>query len=167
MLIGAGRGKTTSALGLVLRAVGHGMHPCVIHFIKARDDVGEALALRRLPEVEEYFCGLGFIRQPDAELLRRHAKAAVEGLNRARQRLQSPDVDMVVLDEICDAVSLGLFAEKDLLDTLALARPEQVVVLTGHDAGPALLKRADTVSRVVSVKHGYESGWPPQRGVEL
>ena len=167
LLTGDGRGKTTSALGLVLRAAGHGLRVCVIQFMKSRRDTGETVALGRFPEVELLTCGLGFVPGPSSPAYAEHRTAAAAGLRLARERLADPRVGMVVLDEICGAVARGLLSDADVLAALGEAHDEAIVVLTGRDATPALMERADTVSRIECVKHGHRTGWPAQRGVEL
>lgn len=167
LLTGDGKGKTTAALGMVLRAVGAGLRVRLFHFIKERQDVGELAALRRFPEVAVHFCGRGFVRGRDAARLAEHRAAAAQGLTLAAAALRDPAVGMVVLDEICGAVALDLVSRRDLLAALRQAHPGQIVVLTGRDACAELVALADTVSRIVCVKHGMDAGFPAQRGVEL
>ena len=166
LLTGDGKGKTSSALGMILRATGHGLRVCLIHFIKADRRTGEALALARLPGVEVHFCGRGFVREPTPASLARHREAAAQGLALARERLQSPDTDLVVLDEICGAIALGLLDVRAAAEAVRAARPGMIVVLTGRNAPPELIALADTVSRIDAVKHGLETGWSAQPGVE-
>ncbi|HRR33236.1 MAG TPA: cob(I)yrinic acid a,c-diamide adenosyltransferase [Kiritimatiellia bacterium] len=166
LLTGDGKGKTSSALGMVLRAVGHGLRVCVVQFIKRRVDTGEAQALRLLPGVEHLVCGNGFVRERTGEAFEAHARAARDGLARAAERLCDPAYGMVVLDEVCGAVALGLLDVQAVVEALAKAAPGKAVVLTGRDAPPALTALADTVSVVTCVKHAYDHGAPAQRGVE-
>ena len=166
LLTGDGKGKTTSALGMVLRAAGHGLKVALIHFIKNRRNTGEALALARFPEVEVLFCGRGFVRAPSPAQLARHRNAARHGLAIARERLQSPERAMVVLDEICGAVALGLLDVQDVAEAVRSAPPGKIVILTGRQAAPELLALADTVSVIACVRHGMDAGWPAQPGVE-
>ena len=167
LITGDGKGKTTSALGMVLRAAGHGQRVCVIHFIKNRRDTGEARALALLEGVETQVCGEGFVLPGKGLALAGHRGAAVAGLALAAERLADPAWGMVVLDEICGAVSLGLLDAQAVLEALKKASPGKVIVLTGRDACEALVAVADTVSRVECVKHGMNDGWPAQKGVEL
>jgi cob(I)alamin adenosyltransferase len=166
LLTGDGRGKTTSALGLALRAAGHGRRVCWLQFVKGRQDTGEWRGLALLPGVEAVPCGLGFVPPPDSTAYARHRAAAQEGLRQARERLTDPRVDMVVLDEICVAVARGLLTEQAVLEALDAAHPGAVAVLTGRDAAPALLARADTASRIENLKHALDSGREAQAGVE-
>jgi cob(I)alamin adenosyltransferase len=167
VLTGDGKGKTSSALGMALRAAGHGMKVAFVQFLKARADVGEVAALARFPEIDLVQTGCGFVPPASSPGFARHRAAAEAGLARVRERLASGGFDMVVLDEVCGAVSLGLLAESAVLETLDQARPGVILVLTGRDATPGLMARADTVSRIDAVKHAYEPGWPAQAGVEF
>ncbi len=166
LLTGDGKGKTTSALGMVLRAVGHGLRVCVVQFIKQRTDTGEARALRLLPGVEHLVCGKGFVRERTGEAFEAHAQAARAGLAQAAERLRDPACGMVVLDEVCGAVSLGLLDAQAVVEAIEQAAPGTVAVLTGRNAPPELVELADTVSIVSCEKHAYEQGCPAQPGVE-
>ncbi len=167
LLTGDGKGKTTSALGMVLRAVGHGQRVCVLQFIKRRGDTGEARALAKLPGVEVHLCGEGFVRVKDGPVFERHARAAEAGLRLSAEKLRDPSFGMVVLDEVCGAVAHGLLSERAVCEAVAQAAPSTTLVLTGRDACPALIGLADTVSRIECVKHGMDNGWPERPGVEL
>lgn len=167
LITGDGKGKTTSALGMVLRAAGHGLRVCVIQFIKNRGDTGEVRALALLPGVETHLCGEGFVLQKGGPSHDGHARAAEAGLDLAVLRLSDPTYGMVVLDEICGAMALGLLDVQRVCKVLEGAAPGKVIVLTGRDACQELISLADTVSRVACVKHGMDTGWPAQKGVEL
>lgn len=167
LLTGDGKGKSSSALGMVLRAVGHNLRVSLIHFIKADRNLGETQALERLPEVEVHFCGCGFVHHPTPARLAIHREAAERGLALAQEHLQSPSLGMVVLDEICGAVDLGLLEARKVVAAVRGARPGMIVILTGRNACRELIDLADTVSRVESIKHGLDAGWPAQPGVEF
>lgn len=166
VLTGEGKGKSSSALGMVLRAVGHGLHVCVIQFIKDQTDTGEAKALRMLPAVEHVLCGRGFVLSHEPHRHAEHCNAAREGLALARQRLVDPAVQMVVLDEICCALSESLLSRGDIQSTLAAASDDKIIILTGRNAPDWLVECADTVSHMTCIKHGYDSGIAAQLGVE-
>jgi len=168
LLTGDGKGKTTSALGMALRAVGHGLRVCVIQFIKQDADTGEARALRLLPGVEHHLCGKGFVFSSDAETVReQHCASAGGGLARAREKLADPHIAMVILDEICEAVALGLLDEQDVLDCIHAAADGTIIILTGRHATPALIALADTASQIYALKHGFYANIPAQPGVEF
>ena len=167
LISGDGKGKTTSALGMVLRAVGNGMRVCIIQFIKNRSDTGEARALACLPDVETHICGQGFVWPSGGLSQDTHRQAAEAGLELASRKLRDPAFGMVILDEVCGAVSLGLLDVHAVCETVSAAAPEKVIVLTGRGACEELITLADTVSRVECVKHGMEEGRAAQLGVEL
>jgi len=167
IITGEGRGKTTSALGLVLRAAGHGMRVCVVQFIKRDQMTGEAVALRMLPGVELHICGNGFVfADENQERFGHHVRCAQAAIELLKERLQA-GFGMFVLDEICGAISLGLLELSTVLELLDSAPEQTIFVLTGRDAPSELIERADTVSRIASVKHGCSIGIKAQKGVEL
>ena len=167
LLTGDGKGKTSSALGMAMRAAGHGMRVFFLQFMKKRSDIGEVAALSRFPEIEIVQGGLGFVPPQSSPAFQAHRDAAQETLSLARDKIASGVYDMVVLDELCGAVSLGLVEESDALDVLRLARESSILIVTGRGAPRSLVDFADTVSRIECVKHGYETGWPAMKGVEL
>lgn len=161
---GAGKGKTTAALGLALRACGGGLRVFFGQFIKGRD-YSEIHALReRLPEVTVEQFGHGrFIRGTPAP---EEVAAARQGLERLRSVLTGGRYDLVIADEACGAVEAGLFAEDDLL-ALIDARPASVeLVFTGRGAGPRLQARADLVTEMRCIKHYYDAGVKGRKGIE-
>lgn len=167
LITGDGKGKTTAALGMVLRAAGHGLRVCVVQFIKRLGDTGEAKALAGVPGVELHLCGEGFVRAKSGTAFEAHVRAAKAGLLLAAQKLNDPAYGMVVLDEVCGAVAHGLLDPHAVRRAIEGAAPGTVIVLTGRDACPELIDLADTVSRIDCVKHGLDAGWPAQAGVEL
>jgi cob(I)alamin adenosyltransferase len=167
LITGDGKGKTTAALGMVLRAVGHGLRVCVVQFIKRRGDTGEARALAGLASVEVHLCGEGFFRGQAGSNLEAHTRAAEEGLRLAAQKMSDPGYSMVVLDEVCGAVAHGLLDAQAVRAAIEGAAPGTVIVLTGRDACQDLIDLADTVSRIACLKHGLDVGWAAQEGVEL
>lgn len=166
LLTGDGKGKTTSALGMVLRAAGHGLKVCVIQFIKSRLDTGEVRALKLLPGVELHVCGKGFVRESAGVAFEAHREAAAKGLILAKEKLHDAAYGMVVMDEVCGAVDCGLLDAEQVRSVVAGASKGAVVILTGRNAGPELIEIADTVSRVDNIKHAMASGRPAQRGIE-
>jgi cob(I)alamin adenosyltransferase len=168
LLTGQGKGKTSSALGMVLRAVGHQMRVCVIQFVKKSRETGEARALALLPGVEHLICGNGFVtHQENPERLDQHCQAATEGLRIAKSRMADPAVHMIVLDEICAALHHHLLEEQEVVDLLTSAGTEKIIILTGRHAPKALVDCADTVSLIDNAKHGYDQGIEAQPGVEF
>jgi cob(I)alamin adenosyltransferase len=168
LLTGHGKGKTSSALGMVLRAIGHGLSVSVIQFVKGCTDTGEARTLQQLPGVEHLLCGNGFVTPLDTpEKRHQHCRSAVEGLKLARVRMNNQEIHMVVLDEICSAINLGLLTEKEVLQLISEASEGKIIILTGRNAPQALIDLADTVSEIQEVKHGLRQHIPAQPGVEF
>ncbi len=161
---GDGKGKTTAALGLALRAAGAGLRVFIAQFMKSRD-CGELHAFEKLSDqiaIKQYGRE-GFIHgEPDEEDIR----AAREGLEEARLAIQSGDYDLVILDEANVAVHFELFSIDDLLAAID-ERPEHVeLVITGRKAHPRLIERADLVTEMREVKHYYQDGLSARRGIE-
>ena len=168
LLTGDGKGKTSSALGMVLRAVGHGLRTSVIQFIKQSTDTGEARALRLLPGVELHVCGNGFVRPSDGgDTWATHCAAAEDGLACARAALADPQIAMVLLDEICEAIALGLLSLQSVLDSVQTATVGKIIILTGRTAPQAFIDLADTVSHIHALKHAFDTHRPAQPGVEF
>ena len=163
---GDGKGKTTAALGMALRAAGHGIRTRVIQFIKADATVGELRALPQLQQVEIVQTGLGFVPNPTATAWPKHQAGAGEGLRLAKAAMADARFGLVILDEICVAVALGLLKEDDVIAAVRQAHPGNRVVLTGRGATPGLIALADTVTNMQCVKHGFQAGIPAQEGVE-
>ncbi len=167
LLTGAGKGKTTSAFGMALRAAGHGQRVCILQFIKRGHDTGEARAFEKITGVEFHVCGEGFVMVKSGPVFEKHVRAAQAGLRLAALKLRDAVYGMVILDEVCGAVAHGLLSAQAVRDAVSSAVPGLTVVLTGRDACPELVALADTVSRIECVKHGMDFGWPAQEGVEL
>lgn len=165
---GDGKGKTTAALGTVLRAVGYGHRVLIVQFIKGSWMYGELKSIRRLePEVEFHRMGKGFVGIVDDNLPReQHEQAAREALAFAKDKLASGDYKLVLLDEIFIAVGLGLFGVQDVLELLDVRPDQTTLILTGRGAPQEVIERADTVTEMKEIKHAYRSGILAQRGVD-
>ncbi|RPH93135.1 cob(I)yrinic acid a,c-diamide adenosyltransferase [candidate division KSB1 bacterium] len=165
---GDGKGKTTAALGTILRAVGYGHRCLIVQFIKGSWMYGELKSIRRLePEVEFHRMGKGFVGIVDDNLPREeHEKAAQEALVFARNKLMSGDYRLVLLDEIFIAVTLGLISTKDILDIMDVRPAHTTLILTGRGAPQEVIERADTVTEMREVKHAFRKGILAQRGVD-
>ncbi len=163
---GRGKGKTTAALGLVLRAWGQGLRCCVIQFIKSeKGRWGEVQAAQRLG-LEWHTLGEGFTWQA-ADLGPSIAKAR-EGWQLAQDKLASGDYDLVVLDEFTYPLHFGWVDPAAAVEWLREQRsPRTHVVITGRDAPPALLEAADLVTEMANVKHPFDRGVRAQRGIEF
>jgi cob(I)alamin adenosyltransferase len=161
---GNGKGKTTAALGLVLRASGCGLRCRVIQFVKNRT-CGEHDAMEFLPGVRVTMHGLGFVPKEPGPSRHRHVRAANDGWNEALSALADPEVDLLVLDELCTALGLGLLDPSTVAAPI-LSSKVPVVVATGRDAPSQIVDIADTVTEMRMVKHALEDGVPATRGVE-
>lgn len=166
LFTGDGKGKTTAALGMVLRAAGHGMKVRIIQFIKTRK-TGEQDALRQFPQIEFTQTGRGFVFNKNMADFAEHKSAAAAGLALAADAIRSGAYRLVMLDEICNAITAGLLTEAEVLGVVSAAAPDMIVVLTGRGATPGLIELADTVTEMRCVKHGFSQGRPAQEGVEL
>jgi 3-hydroxybutyryl-CoA dehydrogenase len=162
---GDGKGKTTAALGLVLRALGHDLHVAVLQFMKANPTWGEIVMLRRLG-VEVVQCGLDhWVIKGDATT--EDLAAAAAGFARARDLVMSGEYDVVVLDELVTALFFELVALDDVL-ALMRARPAHVeLVITGRRAPDELVEAADLVTEMVPRKHYYDAGVEAREGIEF
>jgi cob(I)alamin adenosyltransferase len=161
---GDGKGKTTAALGLVLRAVGRGYKARVFQFMKhASAAFGEHRALEKLGvEIE----GLGDGFSWSSKDLERSAALAYAGWQRAREAVLRGGYFLVVLDEITYPIRYGWVALEEVLETLRRQPKNVTVVLTGRSAPQPLIELADTVSEVKKLKHAFDAGVPAQRGIE-
>jgi cob(I)alamin adenosyltransferase len=164
---GDGKGKTTAALGMAMRAAGHGMKVAIVQFIKNDATTGELAAAARLDNVRIVQTGLGFVPPATRPDFARHRAAAEAGLRLAEEILADGQAALVVLDEVCIAIARGLLAEQGVIDVVRKARPDACVVLTGRGATAGLIELADTVSDIHCVKHGLSAGRAAQRGVEM
>jgi cob(I)alamin adenosyltransferase len=163
---GDGKGKTTASLGMALRAHGHGIPVAIIQFVKSDVKTGEFIALSKLPGVEIFVTGRGFVPPETDPRFAEHRRAAEEGLRIASEAACSGRYGLVILDEGCYAVARGLIAEEFVLRLLKEKAPGVTVVLTGRDATEGLIAAADTVSEIRCVKHGFDIGLKATKGVE-
>jgi cob(I)alamin adenosyltransferase len=161
---GEGKGKTTAALGLSLRAAGAGLRVYIGQFIKS-GDYSEIKALRRFSDqitIEQFGLGRFIKGKPHPEDI----QAAARGLDRVREVLISGDYDVVILEEASVAAKVGLIAVEDLLDLIAGKPDDKELVITGRDAAPEVIEKADLVTEMKAVKHYYEKGVPARTGIE-
>jgi cob(I)alamin adenosyltransferase len=163
---GDGKGKTTAAFGMAFRAAGHGLKVKIIQLIKADRNTGE-LATAAKVGIEVVQTGLGFVPKRSSPAFADHARAARGGLAMARETLSTRSHDIVILDEVCTAVSLGLIETSEVVETLSAAGDESIVVLTGRGAPAELIELADTVAEMKAVKHGFDAGMKAMKGVEF
>ena len=162
---GSGKGKTSAALGVVLRASGQGLRAHIIYFMKGDYPYGERNTLALLPNVSHQSFGHECFIDPNrvTEEERQQARQALEA---ARNAIASNDYDLVVLDEINIAVAWNLIEIEDVL-RLIEEKPENVeLILTGRHAHPKLIQRADLVTDMTNIKHPYEKGILSRKGID-
>lgn len=166
---GEGKGKTTAALGLALRAVGAGLRVSMVQFIKGSMKYGELKSAELLPHFELIPTGVGFTW---TKTPKEHREALRNGWKLAQKKIQSGDYDLVILDEINNALAIDSFpiedvlSLEDVLETIR-SRPEHVhVLMTGRDAPSRVVEAADLVTRMELVKHPYNDGEKALRGIE-
>ncbi len=162
---GNGKGKTSAALGIALRALGHGLKVRIIAFMKGDFSYGEDKALEKLPNIslERFgppgFCNPENIREEDRAEARRALQAAQEALSRR-------EYDVVVLDEVNVASAWGLIPVEEVLELVKKKPPQVDLVLTGRYADARLIDLADIVTEMVEVKHPFRQGVKARRGVD-
>ena len=164
---GNGKGKTTAALGQVLRAAGHGFKVAIVQFIKNMKNTGEIKAAKKIfaDHLEIYPMGSGFTWDAkDTEALR---LAAEKGWNLAREKIESGQYCMVILDELTYALNYGLLDQDEIL-TFLKNKPEKLhVIITGRDASDKLIDLADLVTEMKEIKHPYQKGIKATKGIEF
>jgi len=164
---GGGKGKTTAALGLALRAAGHGQRVLILQFIKGAWKTGEAKIMKRLrPEIEMEQLGKGFIKFVDGRLqiTEKDRENAEESLRYAKEKINSDKYDLMILDEINNIIAYGLVDVREVINIIR-ERPLSLV-LTGRGAPAGLMEIADTVSEIKEIKHAYSKGIKAKKGIE-
>lgn len=169
VLTGNGKGKTSSALGMVLRACGHGMRSCIIQFMKGDLYAGEWDGIKKLGDsVELHHTGKGFCGiQGNPYPYEEHRANAQDAIDLVHEKMASGDFDLLVLDEINNALHLKLVDLEQVLDLLDRKPPLLHLVLTGRNAHPQVIERADTVSEVREIKHAFRRDIEPQPGIDF
>ena len=162
---GNGKGKSSSAFGMVARALGHGMRVGIVQFIKGSLSTGEEAFFRRFPEVEYHVMGEGFTW--DTQNRSKDMAAARRGWEVASRLLADPDVGLVVLDELNIVLKLDYLPIGEVLAALEGRPASQHAVVTGRGAPRALIDLADTVTEMRPIKHAFDAGVQAQKGVEL
>ena len=161
---GHGKGKTTAAIGLAVRAAGAGMKVLIAQFIK-QGDYSEIKTLEKLSDmitVEQYGMGRFVNGKPTAKDI----DMAKEGLIMAKQEMLSGKYDVIILEEANVAVKYGLISEQELIDVI-ISKPESMeMVITGRNASPLILEKADLVTEMKAVKHYYSKGVEARLGIE-
>ena len=163
---GDGKGKTTAAIGMVIRAAGHGLRVCIVFFMKGKDYVhGEFAILSKLPNVTMASFGQkGWVSK--GEVKPEHKEQAGLALASARRAMLSGSYDLVVLDEVNVAIASSL-VELDEMLGLINDKPRNVeLILTGRNADPRLVQMADLVTEMLMIKHPYTKGIKARQGID-
>lgn len=168
VLTGNGKGKTSAALGLALRAAGRGMRTHIIQFVKAPGCSGEQAAVEKLaPLVSLVAAGTGFLSPGDEAGMEKARQAARSAWAEAARYLREGGADIVVLDELPVALSYRLLDLAEVLAAFAKRRPDLHVIVTGRDAPKELCQQADLVTEMVARKHPYDQGRAAELGIDL
>ena len=168
VITGNGKGKSTSALGMALRACGHGMRVCIIQFMKGDLYAGEWDGIKQLHCAIELhatgkgFCGIQGNPYPWAE----HRANAQDAIDLVHEKLVTGPYDLLILDEINNALKLKLVDLEQVLNILRDKPPLMHMIFTGRDAHPQVIELADTVSEIHEIKHAYRKGIEPQPGID-
>lgn len=166
---GHGKGKTTAALGVALRAIGHGFKVCMVQFIKGEWYYGELNSLKKLePDFELIVAGKGFIGIIDDDHnFEEHVRAAKTALSIVEQKISLGCFDIIILDEINYAVQLGVLKLEDVMK-IVQNRPKNVsLILTGNYACEEIISLADLVTEMREIKHPYKKGITAKKGIDF
>jgi cob(I)alamin adenosyltransferase len=163
---GKGKGKSTAAFGLLLRALGHDWHCGVVQFIKGAWDTGERRALGRFPDLLSWHTmGEGFTWETQDRA--RDIAAAVAAWAKARELIADPKIKLLVLDELNIALRYDYLPLSEVIAVLRSRRPDLHVVVTGRNAKSEMLDAADLVTEMSLVKHHFAAGVKAQEGIEF
>lgn len=166
---GNGKGKTTAALGVALRAIGYDMNVCMIQFIKGEWNYGEIYSSNRLrPNFELIIAGKGFVGILDDDHdISEHINSAKSALEIAKEKINSLKYDTVILDEVNYALKLKLIEEGELISILR-NKPQRVnIILTGNHMTDQILNISDLVTEMKEVKHPYKKGIRAKKGIDF
>lgn len=186
--IGAGKGKTTAAMGVVVRAAGAGMNVHVLQFVKASAPKKGQKKLpgewslsneiiffnslkkpaKNIGKITTEVLGKGFVGiLGDTKARKEHITEAKKAMAKAKQVLKSKKYDVVFLDELVSAVELKLLSQQDVVDVIKTKPPETHLIITGHNNFPKILKHCDLVTEMKMIKHPYYKGILAQRGIDF
>lgn len=162
---GNGKGKTTAAIGLGIRAIGHGYKVLMIQFLKGKEIYGEIKALKNIPNFEIYQFGFKtFIKK--GEIKKEEIKIVQEGFLFAKEKIKSKEYFLVILDEINVAIDYGLISLDEVIKLLKECPKEVELVLTGRYCPKELYQFADLVSEINEIKHPFQKGISLRKGID-
>jgi cob(I)alamin adenosyltransferase len=166
LMVHTGKGKSTAAFGLMMRAVGHGMRVGMVQFVKGAWSTGETVALERFEDLVDFHTmGEGFTW--DTQDRARDIAAAEAAWAKAKELMADPRYRLIVLDELNIVLRMDYLPLDEVLATLAARRPDLHVCITGRNAKPELIAAADLVTEMTLVKHPFEAGVKAQAGIEF
>jgi cob(I)alamin adenosyltransferase len=165
VLTGPGKGKTTAAFGLAMRAAGHGFRVCIVQFMKTGETTGEVISARHVGGIDVVQFGTGLFVD-SKHITKEDREMAREGFEHARKILSDGSCRLVVLDEVNTVVSLGLLSADEVMDALGSRGAGVEVVLTGRNAPIEFIEYADYVSIIESRKHPFDTGLTARQGIE-
>jgi len=167
VLTGDGKGKTTSALGMAVRAVGQGLKVIMLQFVKGSWKYGELATAERLaPDLTIRPLGEGFVHVDPENPDPKDVECARRAWEACKEALFSGDYGMVIFDEINNAIAYGLLPVDEVVDALRRRPAGLHVVLTGRGAHPQIVEMADLVTEMTEIKHPYKAGLTARRGIE-
>lgn len=163
---GNGKGKTTAALGLAMRALGHEQKVCVIQFIKGSWKYGELLSAKRFEDLLDFHVmGNGFTWT--SKEIRKDQELARQAWSFAKEQILSDKYQLVILDELTFLMKFGFIRQAEVVEVLNKKREDLHVVVTGRDAPQALIDAADLVTDMIEMKHPFKNGIKAQKGIEF
>jgi len=164
VITGNGKGKSTSGFGTILRAVGHGLKPGIVQFIKgSKWECGEMNILKQFP-IEHHVMGTGFTWETQSK--EKDIAAAKVAWEKSKEMLSNPELDMILLDEMTYMVTYGYIDLDEVIEVLNNRPKMQHVLITGRACHRRLLEIADTVSEVQPIKHAFKAGIKAQKGLD-
>src|SRR3972149_7932551 len=168
VITGNGKGKTTSALGIALRAAGYNMRVCIICFIKGDMYSGEFDGVKKLsPDIDIHVTGRGFVGILNSPYsFEEHRASAQNGLMLAMEKMVSGIIDILILDEINNAIDLGLVDLHQILELIDKKPQFMHLILTGRGARHEVIEKAHTVTEMKEIKHSFSLGIEPQKGID-
>ena len=166
---GNGKGKTTAALGLAMRAVGYDHKVCMLQFIKGSWHYGEMDSSKKLePNFELIAVGKGFVGILDDNSPREeHEKYAAEAVRICREKIFSEKYDVIILDEVNYAITLGLIDVQEIIKIIKEKPSDLDLVLTGRDVKEEIVELADLVTEMKEIKHPFKSGIKAKKGIDF
>ena len=165
---GNGKGKTTAALGVALRAIGYNYNICMIQFIKGEWNYGELYSSNILkPNFELIVTGKGFVGIIDDDhLIEEHVQSSKNAIKIAKEKIRSNKYNVIILDEINYALKLNLITEKDIIDLLESKPDKLSIILTGNYITDRILELADLATEMREIKHPYKKGIKAKKGID-